>query len=111
MTKEKTGHDVLDGADERRPAYRRPKENSERRIKASGLSDDPMWTCGGLPRATTKGKWEAEVKGFDYYNTRNWNHRFRAYTAEMMFSMWLLRHGLRRAQSLYAAGVLSIARC
>ena len=29
-----------------------------------------MWICDKIAKGDHKGKWEVEVKGFDYYNTR-----------------------------------------
>ena len=65
----KNGHDFPDGADERRPAHRRPEKEA--------ASNQSFWLVGRpdvdlrqITKGDHKGKWEVEVQGFDYYNTR-----------------------------------------
>ena len=69
MTKEKTGMTFLTA---QMNADLLTEDLKKKRASNQGfwLVGGQMLSCARFQKASTRGKWEAEVRGFDYYNTR-----------------------------------------
>ena len=103
------GRDAAQGADERRPADRRPEE--EARQQRELLADRPAGRelrRNSSARRANKGKlWQVEVHGFDYYNTKTGKIESGGARQDRRVDA---RHRLRRPQPLSAPGLLPDGR-
>ena len=83
-------------------------------LKRKRASNESFWLIGQpdvylhhISRGQDTGKWQVEVRGFDYYNTKTGDVES---GGEDQIAVWSLRHRLRRAQPLPPPGVLPHVR-
>ena len=64
------GRDAAQGADERRPADRGPEEEAGQQRELLAHRPARRGAAQAIAKGEHKGKWQVEVHGFDYYNTK-----------------------------------------